>query len=140
MVHLPLKSPCLGRSDNPEQPHLKPKGVGPNSPSVEHIGRSVNGGLSPANSASDGRSVERATWVPECSMPNVTAAMTLIRIGAASRLLCESTTTTRRRAERGELDAARTADGQFLFNLAEVATLAQRLAAERPRRHRQVPA
>jgi hypothetical protein len=63
-------------------------------------------------------------------------AMELIRIGAAARMLSESTATTRRRAERGELQHTRTLDGQFLFHLTEVAGLAARLAAETPRRGR----
>jgi hypothetical protein len=61
------------------------------------------------------------------------ASQTLIRIGAAARMLCESTATTRRRAERGDLHCVRTADNQMLFYLTDVASPASRLAAENPR-------
>jgi hypothetical protein len=67
-------------------------------------------------------------------------AMEVIRIGAASRMLCESTATTRRRAERGELESLRTLDGEYLFYLTDVSALAHRLAAQNPRRPPQVVA
>ena len=68
------------------------------------------------------------------------AAMELIRIGAASRIPNERTATTRRRAERGQLDYIRTQDGEYLFYATDVTALAARLGAASPRRTKQVPA
>ena len=58
-----------------------------------------------------------------------------VRLGSASSVLDGSNSTTRRRAERGELPGTRLPDGTWLFELVDVLALRSRLD-ETPRRGR----